>query len=460
MIISLTNNSNRRWWLLFHILLGAAATFSNVFVIVWFYAVLVQSFYLLSFSTLNRQLVIAATMVYIGGFELIARMTKCSPIIPWEASKYLFTVFCIMGYTIAAKPATLKSYGWAIIALAIPAIFIDKSGDVSTNEIIFNVLGIINIGMGVLFFSTIRIHRSELSDLISLMVYACISVLVYTIIKTPDLDDIEFSLGAKFATSGEFGSNQVSTVLGLGFFVMAVSFILNWQLASSRILDGMIAIAFFIQGLLTFSRGGMIAALLSLVVFLYFVMKSGYQAGVIAIRLKQLMIPLIAFIFLAMVYVNEWTGGNLLLRYSGETYGTMLGTRDKNLATITSNRNIVFMNDIDLWFQHPVLGAGVGASKYLRSEGRGIPAHVELSRLLAEHGILGLFIFILFLFTSRHYYREPDMLVKALKLSLFSLAILTSFHSATRTFLTPLLISLCTINVVYNNPKNDIVPGQ
>ena len=93
MIISLTDNRHRHWWMLFHILLGAAATYSNVFIIVWFYAVLLQSFYLLSFSTLNRQLIIAATMVYIGGFELIARMTKCSPVIPWEASKYLFSIF-------------------------------------------------------------------------------------------------------------------------------------------------------------------------------------------------------------------------------------------------------------------------------------------------------------------------------------------------------------------------------
>jgi len=214
------------------------------------------------------------------------------------------------------------------------------------------------------------------------------------------------------------------------------------------------------QGLLTFSRGGMVAALLSLFIFIYYVMKSGYQAGVVAIRLKQLMLPLIAFIFLAIVYVNEWTGGNLFLRYSGETYGTMLGTRDKDLTTITSNRNIVFLNDIDLWIENPVLGTGVGASKYLRNEGSGIPAHVELSRLLAEHGILGLLIFILFLFTSRNYFSEPDILVKALKLSMFALAILTSFHSATRTFLTPLLISLCTINVVDSAPKNDIIPGK
>jgi O-antigen ligase len=203
----------------------------------------------------------------------------------------------------------------------------------------------------------------------------------------------------------------------------------------------------------------MIAAFLALLVFCFFVFKSSHYKQIVPLKFKQLLLPMIALIFIAVIYVNEWTRGNLFLRYSGETYGTMLGTRDRDLATITSNRNVVFLDDLELWREYPVLGTGVGASKYLRDDGKGIPAHVELSRLLAEHGVLGFFIFILFLVSGRQYFREPDMLVRALKISLFSLAILTTFHSATRTFLTPLLLSLCTINIINDPVSNDTVPG-
>ncbi|WP_332910234.1 hypothetical protein [Algoriphagus boritolerans] len=65
------------------------------------------------------------------------------------------------------------------------------------------------------------------------MLYPILSVLVYTIIKTPDLDSVEFSLGANFATAGGFGSNQVSTILGLGVFFDG--FLYSFELSGYRI---------------------------------------------------------------------------------------------------------------------------------------------------------------------------------------------------------------------------------
>jgi hypothetical protein len=460
MISSLAISANSKWWTMFHLAFGVIATLGNIPVIVWFYVVLISTFYLLSFSSLNRPLILAATMAYMGGFELMARMTGSSPVIPWEAGKYLFMLLCLIGYMLYHGRGYGKIYGWSIILLAIPAVFIDESGLTDYKEIIFNVFGVFNIGMGILFFGTLRIRQSDLIDMLRLVAFPCLCALAYTVVKTPDFREIEFTLTAKLSTSGEFGSNQVSTVLGLGFMIYAMAYTMNWKFSGSRFADGFLALAFLVQGLLTFSRGGMIAAGIATLVFVFFILRSKLEHAHVVADVKRMALPLLGFIIAAVLYVNEKTQGNLFLRYQGETYGTLLGTREKDLATWTSNRTLVFFDDLELWKEYPVLGAGVGSSKHLRDDGAGIAAHVELSRLLAEHGIPGLAIFVLILMFGWSCRKEPDPLSKPIKMALFALAILTTFHSATRTFITPLLISMCALQIKPRNQTHDPLPGK
>ena len=291
MIINIIKYRLRFGWSVFHVVLGLAAVVSNVPVIAWFYFILVGTLYLMAFGTVNRPLVIAATIAYLGAFELLARMTKCSPIIPWEAGKYLFALLAIIGISMSTEKSRLQSLGFWIILLVIPAVFIDVSDRVTYEEIIFNVMGIVNIVLGLIFFSSIKIRKARFFDLLRLTIFPCITILTYTIIKTPDLKDITFSLGAQVVTSGEFGSNQVSTVLGLGFLIMSLSWILDWRITGSRLIDGIIACVFLIQGLFTFSRGGMVSAAASLLIFFYiFFIKGGFRTR-IPVSVKRYALP-------------------------------------------------------------------------------------------------------------------------------------------------------------------------
>jgi O-antigen ligase len=292
------------------------------------------------------------------------------------------------------------------------------------------------------------------------MILPSISIVVFTIIKTPDLQEINFLLGAQTSTSGEFGSNQVATVLGLGFFLTSIAWILNWKITSNKTFDSLLSLLFLLQGLFTFSRGGMIGGAIAFIFFLYFlILKSGNKI-VIPVFIKRFSIPIVIIFIATIVYANNLTGGKLLLRYQGETEGTLLGSREKNINSMTSNRNIIFLSDLELWWENPFLGAGAGTSKYMRNEATGTAAHIELSRLLAEHGLPGLMIFILILYTGYTYLKEKDGFVKAFKISFFVLAIFTTFHSATRTFLTPLLLSLCAVNVKIPKITHDTLPGK
>jgi hypothetical protein len=283
------------------------------------------------------------------------------------------------------------------------------------------------------------------------MVFPCLTILTYTVIRTPDFGEIRFSLGALTTTSGEFGSNQVSTLLGFGFLLMSLASILNWKITGNRIGDGVVATAFLVQALFTFSRGGVIGGILGLLCFLYILLYKSERKFTMPVSVKKYALPALILFGFAVFLTNELTKGNLLLRYQGETYGTLSGTRERDMSTVTSGRDVIFFSDLELWGENPMFGSGAGTSKYLRSEGQGTAAHVELSRLLAENGVPGIFIFLLILYSGYSYLSEKDSLIKALKIAFFVLAVFTTFHSATRTFITPLLLSLCTINI--DKPK-------
>ena len=110
-------------------------------------------------------------------------------------------------------------------------------------------------------------------------------------------------------------------------------------------------------------------------------------------RNNKFLIPALLFILITAWYANEVTDGKLLLRYQGETAGTLAGAKQKNFNTISSNRLSILEGDFGLFLDN-LFGVGAGASRYLRETSNGTISHVELGRLLSEHGVLGLLFFI------------------------------------------------------------------
>jgi hypothetical protein len=220
---------------------------------------------------------------------------------------------------------------------------------------------------------------------------------------------------------------------------------------------------FAFQGLLTFSRGGMVGGALGILVVFFFATTASKQQRK-KLRLPSVgkyAIPAIILSIFAFFIVNRITGGNLLLRYQGETQGTLDGHREKTINVLTTNRYDIFMADLDVWRQYPVLGVGVGASRFLREKVTGAAAHVELSRLLSEHGFLGLLYVILlcsYLVFIISHVRNP--LFRSIQWALFIVAIYTTFHAAMRTFATPLLIGLSLVSVLIPSLNKQQEPGD
>jgi hypothetical protein len=433
-------------------LLALVSIFTPFVLIGWFYLVLLSSLVLL-FRPKVPASVYISLIVYVIAFEIIARMAGASPFIPYEMGKYLLFLLLVGGilkYRTSALPAF-----WMVILL-IPGLLVQKSAEVSFLDIIFNFMGPLNAALAILFFKGKTVSKTMLLHYLRLMIYPMVSVFFFAIFRTPDIEEAEFSLSANSAASGGFGSNQVSTGLGLAAFFVFVFWINRWRLTGSRTLDASMLLFFTIQGLLTFSRGGMMTGFLGVVVVLFYLRKATTSQikKYNLVRIGKYLIPAFLLILGSFFLVNRLTNGLLFLRYQGETAGTFAGTKEKDLNIITSGRLDIFLGDLELWADHPITGVGVAASRYMRERMTGVVAHVELSRLLAEHGIFGLAYFVILVFYGFKAMRSsPNPAISGLLFALFAVGLFTSFHAAMRTFVSPLMIGLSMLTVTEDKPK-------
>ena len=431
------------FWVVLHVFLGLVSTISAIPLIIYFYVFLFSS--LLSISSKKRSMTnLSLIIVYLIPFEIIARMAQTSPFMPYELSKYLMFFLLVYGIFRGANGGRI---GYFLLFLLIPALFYDMSNEVDYQGLVFNVLAPINLCLGVIYFYKNPITPEQFKKLITFLVLPLISALAFTYIKTPDFDTIEFTLSANFDTTGGFGSNQVSTVFGLGMFLIFYLWYNRIYLSGYSLVDAGILFLFSFQGLLSFSRGGMVGGVFAILIFLFFNSKKKGSANYRSKSAKRFLIPGLILVFVSIWLANEVTDGQLLLRYQGETAGTLSGSKEKDLNTITSSRTSIFEGDFELFQEHS-MGVGAGASRYLRKELNGVVSHTELSRLIAEHGFLGALFFIVlslipFNFYNKNYPREW----KGFMIALFFLAWYTSFHAATRNFVTPLLIGIALMHI-------------
>jgi hypothetical protein len=447
-------SSGRRnfFWSLFHIGLGFACTLTPIALIVWFYLILLLNFGK-SISKLQEKspfyFILLAS--YLLSFEVLGRMAKTSPFLPYEIGKYLLLLFGLLGVLISGVN---NNKGIWMAILMIPAAFIDLSNKTDFKYLIFYLIAPAAIGLIYAFSYQLEVTKTYFDQLLKLIWLGCLTSLVFTIIETPDLDEVTFDLGANFETTGGHASNQVSTLLGLGMFLSFYSVYKKLQFSGHRILDILILGGFTFQGLLSFSRGGMMVGALGILLLIFIPEQKERQK-------KSNNSIVIAFISIFVLYgvfeiTNQLTGGNLLLRYQGQTEGTLAGSAEYNADKITSGRIDILTKDLELWLSDPfttIFGVGVGASSFLRDDNEEtVASHVELSRFLAEHGLLGM-IYSLF------FYAIPFSVWKVNKKSdyrviltvLTIIAVATTFHAAIRTFVTPLLIILGILKIKSND---------
>jgi hypothetical protein len=447
---NILNAQNNFFWTLFHIALGFLSTLSPFVFVAWFYI-----FFLVnvgsSFLALrnNNYANFLSFVFYLVSFELLGRMSQAAPFVPSELGKYFLFGFSLLTFLIRG----VKSRQAMLITLLFcVALFIDLSGRRSIVDIIFNWFGIGSAALGIAVFYGVKIQRNQLDQLLKLIWLTSLSALIYTYIRTPELEDIEFTLKAQFATTANTSSNQVSTILGLGMFLSFYSIVQKIKFSGYRILDILILVLFTFQGLLSFSRGGMIVGALAIMAF-YLLNKEGEK-----VNYSKLFFGLIGTVILLTVVfkvTDTITDGKLALRYQGETEGSLRGSKEVTTDLFLSGRQSIFLEDLNVWYESPLIGVGAGASMYMRKDTKYVAPHVELSRVMSEHGIIGIFAFLLLnLMFFKIYTTEQNKSNKGIFVALFILASFTTFHAAMRTYVSPMFYILAVLHVKSNLQTN------
>ena len=362
---------------------------------------------------------------YLVGAEVLFRMS--GGLFFYELTKYGVLLFLLIGLYVEPKKHHISvTYLVYILLLLIGIAFVNIPFTQSVRKAIaFNLSGPILLGVSAIYFYKRKITLQKLMAMLFYMGLPVISMLSYLFFETPNIKDIRFGGEANFAASGGFGPNQVATILGLGIFIVTVHLFLKKRIFSFLLADSVLLIYVIFRGFLTFSRGGIVTAFLAIGFFTFFYIQSTKE------KLKNWIKFGTLFVFFGislLLYTSNLTGGMLMNRYTNKNAA---GIEKKDIST---GRVTIFETDLEGFFDHPFFGLGVGGSKFYRLDklDRVAASHNEVSRLLSEHGMIGLVIlFLLVIVPIKNIHSQSNLAIAFLG-AFFLFWFLTINHSAMR----------------------------
>lgn len=315
---------------------------------------------------------------YIAGSEVLWRMTDAQ--VFWEFGKYSIVAIFIL--------ALVRSHSikWSLLPLAyflvlLPSVYLSLERlnlEAARKSLSFNLSGPFSLMVCVFLFSNLKWTPHQLYKFFLGFVGPVVGIASITALTTFTMKEITRADVADKVTSGGFGPNQVSAVLGLGVLFAILMLMDSKTGLTLKVLMFGTMIALGVQSAITFSRGGLyMAAGGAILASFYLVRKPGTRIRLI---LAVVAIFLITN-FLLLPFLDSFTGGSLSARF---------------LNTSSTGRDQIVLADLEIWKKSPIFGVGPGVSMFHRSELlKWVAAHTEYSRLLAEHGLFGLVAILL-----------------------------------------------------------------
>jgi len=389
----------------------------------------------------NEALVLSA---YVISVEVLLRMTN--GMFFNEYAKYSIMIFMFIGmiYSGVSKHSVLY---WLFLLLLIPGILLATvTLNIETDirkAIAFNISGPVCLGISAIYCFQRKITFDRLKDVIGAFSLPLVAILVYLFLYTPSIKDVVTSTQSNFETSGGFGPNQMSTILGFGIFVFFVRLLFSSS-KKMQLINGLLVLFFVFRGLVTFSRGGIITGIVMIILFLVVLYFQGNSIGKSKIG-SILVFSVISFLGV-WAYGSIQTRGLLDKRYANED------ARGRKKESQLSGREVLIESELQMFLDHPILGVGVGKNKEYREEQTGIQAasHNEITRMLAEHGLLGIIDLLILLFTPMVLFLNNRQNVFALSFVVFWL--LTINHAAMR-LAAPAFVYALSLLKVYSLEK-------
>ena len=305
--------------------------------------------------------------------------------------------------------------------------------------IAFNISGPVCLGVSALYCYYKKIKKEDFQRVILMLLMPLIAQMTYLYLYTPSMSDVNISLNGNYAATAGFGPNQISTVLGLGCFLLCTR-LFTIKDKFITIVNITLLVLMGYRAVITFSRGGVFTALICTVAFLIFFY---YKEGS-----KKMEGTNIRIIGMTAIFLVVWLFSSL------ETSG-LIGNRYTNRDAagqlkedISTGRVELIETELSAFYHNPIMGIGVGKGREYRLENLGISinTHNEISRLLSEHGILGIFALVILIFV-------PIVFWTKFKNNYYFLAFvafwfLTINHSAMRIALPAFVYGLALLYIV------------
>ena len=385
----------------------------------------------------NEALIWAA---YVVGSEVLFRMSK--GLLFYEFPKYMVFLFLLTGMIVEKKQHNLSPvfiYYILLLLVGISFTNIPFNESIRTN-VIFNLSGPILLGLSALYTYKRKITLENLFKMLKYLGLPIISMAVYIYLKAPDAQYINFGGVSSRTASGGYGPNQVATALGIGMFVFAVYLILKKRISGYFWVDMCILIFISYRALITLSRGGVITAVVAILAFAFFYFLSKNDSIFHFIKFTGLVVAMSIPLF---IYTSIKSDGMLINRYTNKNQ------RGVDKEDMSAGRFEIMENEFKGFLENPFFGIGVGSGKFKRIDELGykVASHNEMSRLIGEHGAIGLLLLFVLMFVPVSNMKRQPFISIGLLSSFWFFWFLTINHSAMRLAMPAFMYGLCLLNI-------------
>ncbi len=320
-----------------------------------------------------RPVTLLCVAAYAASAEVLWRMSDGRA--PWESAKYEVLLLAIAGLVRSRDAFRMRLLPFVFLVALLPSLLVPASdGTYTTREFMimfgFNLVPPLALGAAAWYASVLSLTRAEFQRVLFVGLAPVLGIAAVTVFTTYSTAQLAFTEESNFATSGGYGPNQVSVVLGLGVLYCLPRLLDASAPKLERGALGAVAMLCLTQSVMTFSRGGLYSLGAAVIAATPFMLRARATRRAFTVG-----IVVIAALFAAVVLprLNAFTGGALDARFS---------------ETTSSHRDEIMAEDWRLWGEHPILGLGPGGAYRERRTDSKV-AHTEYTRLLSEHGTFG-----------------------------------------------------------------------
>lgn len=409
--------------------------------------ILIVGFYIV-YRTKNRNNEVLLVAAYLVGVEVFLRMTGGNFNNEFVKVNVIFFMLVGMVYSNFSTNAFIYCF---FLMLLIPGVLITATIFNPTIDIkkslVFNLSGPICLAISSIYMFKRKILFSELQNVLIAMALPIVSTTVYLFLFNPSVRDVVTGTQSNFETSGGFGPNQVSTALGLGMFIFFTQLVLFSKSKMAIVINSFLLLFITYRGIVTFSRGGVITAVVMIVCLLFLLYRFSNAKG----KGKFVLV----FILTGFMAIGVWTYSSFQTKGLIEKRYANQDARGKEKKDRLGGREQIMNEEVELFFKNPILGVGAGMGKQIRKEtfGEEVASHNEITRMLSEHGLLGIFGLLILVITPFVIYINNRQHLYFL--SFFVFWLLTINHAAMRTAAPAFVYAMSLLFVQVKIPEKE-----